>query len=735
MLRFTPIFTNKMFNSFNLFLLSKFSQRVKGGQDIQSLLKRYQILSIIYLNICGSTIILFWNIVDWLGYPLPCLTANLSVYPLVITSLYLLKQGHQSLAAMAVLAFFHLTILVLTKFANGALTGLCIAITCPACAFLITSSRKVQITNLILCFLQHFALMLDIQKDFNILYTEGQAAQIFQMQVASLLAVALVGTLSYISKAIETELWQLAQSNYERAEKINKEVMNAIEAKDNFASSLSHEIRNPLSAMKGSIDYLLRVVQNKEHLRVLEHAHLSSEVLLTLLNNVLDAAKLRSDKIELDFAETNLIDIIRKIVIIFSDRLREKEIRSRIMIDKTIPHILWIDSSRLLQIIINLFANSLKFTPFQGKIYLNVSWCTERSLLAPKELLTPIYDILNHQAAHHKSYSPDQSLHSPIENSKPILSKNASVSEFNLSEAQFRIDNLCQKTFETKSISQIVHNNIEMMKKFFICDIKETNSFDVQELIDAYALIPKPPKNDITNGFLKVQISDTGSGIAPEHLCNLFERFEQGGRNVSSVYGGSGLGLWITKQLCQKMGGDITVYTQLDKGTTFVLYIPVYNENMHNQTLQDQFERTLLLQEKKVRALVVDDYAYNRDIHKLLLEREGVQVSLASNGKESLEKYMKQPDGYYDLLMMDVHMPEMDGFTAVKAIREWEEKNRWRRVNIYIVSGEYYNESEIMNELRTHGGIESTLGIKCLRKPIDVEVITNIVQQNKLKQA
>lgn len=619
---------------------------------------------------------------------------------------------------------------VVSRASNGVLTALCVAMTCPPAATLVTSSRRVHLGNLALCYLHHVHFSIEIWKEFNVTYTESQMMQIMQMQIGSICGLSFIGTISLIYKAIETDLWKLAQSNSERADRIHKEVLDAVEAKDNFAASLSHEIRNPLNAMKGSIDYLLGVVKDHAHLKILEHAHLSSEVLLTLLNNVLDAAKLRSDKVELDFAEANLLDIVRKIAIIFSDRLREKQLRAQIMINKSIPPNLWIDSSRVLQIIINLFSNSLKFTPMHGKIFLKATWCTERALLAPEELLTPIEDMLNHRILEPKRSAQVTSLHEALENSiisNGIITESMSLIECSPSEVAFRRNNFLEKNFESKSLSQILNKNSEMSRKYLIWNIKGTNSTDFQQINDN--LSPLTPQERTRNGFLKVQISDTGSGIEPEHISGLFGRFNQAGKGISSVHGGSGLGLWITKQLCQKMGGDIKVYSQVNQGTTMVFYIPVYNENIDSPLPQERS----LVQEKKIRALVVDDYAYNRDIHKLLLEREGVQVNVASNGREAVEKYTRQSNGYYDLIMMDVQMPEMNGFCAAKGIREWEEMYGWEKTNIYLISGEYFNESDIMDELKKEGRIGNTTGIRCLRKPIDIDVIRTVVKKNKLK--
>lgn len=713
-------------NSVNLFLLSLFAQTIRIGKDNEHYLRRYQIMSIIYINLCVALIVAIWNTAAMLGVPLPCRIMNSTIIPLLITSFAFLKWGSQDKAAIIILGYFHLTIFVISKVSNGSLSGVAILLACPPFAFFLTSSKRLHLVNLIICALQYVNLVFDIRKLFKVTFTNDQAAAVFQMQASAFLSLCLTGCLSYFSKEIETNLWEIAQSNLERTEKINKEVLQAIEAKDTFVSSLSHEIRNPLNAMKGSIDYLLGVIKDAAHRQILEHAHLSSEVLLNLLNNVLDAAKLKSDKMELAFSETGFIDMVKKVAVIYSERLREKELCTQIMLDKKIPPTLWVDSSRLLQIMTNLFSNAIKFTPKKGKIRFFVSWCsaadmrheTRDILLKPEE-----------NTAHEKSYDlPTNNTDSlSTEESGPPTSR--SFAEFNRTEAKVRADNV-KRTFEPKRLGEVITRSIELTKRYVIWNIHGKNAINTQQLIDAYSFVPKPAPNAAAQtGYLKVQLTDTGPGIANEHIPNLFEMFSQGGRNINSVYGGSGLGLWISKQLCQKMGGDITLYTKVNKGTTFIFYVPINNENINSHSDFPKVDRVVSLKEKRVRALVVDDYAYNRDIHRLLLEREGVQVSVACNGKEALDKYTEQPEGFYDFVMMDVQMPEMDGFTSGKLMREWEDKNKWNKIDIYFVSGEYYNEAEIMAELRAKGKMSEASGVRCLRKPIEVEMFRKIVER------
>ena len=192
----------------------------------------------------------------------------------------------------------------------------------------------------------------------------------------------------------------MAQSNYERAENITKELVQAVESKDVFVSSFSHEIRNPLNSMSGSIDYLLRVVTEPAYIQILENTKLIGEVLLNLMNNILDAAKLKSDKMELSYMETNPLDIIKKVFAINSSALSHKKISAQAFIDKNLLKKPTLDSSRVLQIIMNLFSNAMKFTCDSGRIQPHMIWCSPDT--TPEELLRPtemksLVDVANYE--------------------------------------------------------------------------------------------------------------------------------------------------------------------------------------------------------------------------------------------------------------------------------------------------------------------------------------------------
>ena len=569
-------------NSFLLIHLTKIRRR---SSDASSLLERYQALSIIYISLCCAILTCIWNFIAYFGSPLPTSTVNAAIFPLLIVSILLLKEGRKELSTLALLGCFHVTVFTLSKAVNASLAGLCINIVCTSCGFLLTSSKRVQLLNVVMCIVQDTIITYDIQKVFEITFSQEQADQILRLRISSLHMVVLLGFISHTQKLIETNLWQVAQTNYERAEKINKEVLEAIEAKDVFVSSLSHEIRNPLNAMKGSIDYLSQVVEDPYLAPMIESAKLSGEVLLNLVNNVLDAAKLKSDKMELARIETNILDIVKKVATIHFENLKQKEIMAQMYIDMRLPEILWVDSARLLQIIMNLFSNAIKFTPDKGNVRLCISWCDQgepvEKLKIPNEIELDLGDpntaTVSSLGRLPKPNGSGDRLIRTQEYSNNITFHDHYLTEFDDIDDRQR----GARSFKRSSPKSIVlEDSLYAQNNFLVWNIKNATTINTQGLTDYYLSIKRDQKPPATKGYIKIEVTDNGPGISEDEIPKLFGMFSQANNTIGSKYGGTGLGLWICKQLTQKMGGDIVVHSKVDKGSTFLFYIQVDNQNM-----------------------------------------------------------------------------------------------------------------------------------------------------------
>ncbi|MBP7722196.1 MAG: response regulator [Alphaproteobacteria bacterium] len=177
--------------------------------------------------------------------------------------------------------------------------------------------------------------------------------------------------------------------------------------------------------------------------------------------------------------------------------------------------------------------------------------------------------------------------------------------------------------------------------------------------------------------FLEVGVQDTGIGIAPENHSIIFERFKQADSSVSRRYGGTGLGLPISRNLAQIMGGSILLDSEQGKGSVFTLLLPMQDVNapagakdsdakILSQKLSDKIKTTL---SGENRILMVEDYEGNIVVIGYILDEIGCSYDVARTGLEALNLWK---DKHYDLILMDIQMPEMDGFTATTQIRIME---------------------------------------------------------------
>ena len=218
-------------------------------------------------------------------------------------------------------------------------------------------------------------------------------------------------------------------------------------------------------------------------------------------------------------------------------------------------------------------------------------------------------------------------------------------------------------------------------------------------------------------GRYEIRIKDTGIGMSPEYVERLFIPFERERTSTVSRIQGTGLGLAITKRIVDMMGGNITVQTEKGKGTEFVVAIdfPLMEseEKIHlNEGDEISFEGK--------RALLVEDNMINMEIAQMLLEQSGFLIETAENGKIALEMTAASEKGYYDVILMDIQMPVMDGYMAAQAIRDLPDPGLAGIPIIAMTANAFQEDIKKAEEVGMNGHIA---------KPLDIPSMKTTLQQ------
>lgn len=190
------------------------------------------------------------------------------------------------------------------------------------------------------------------------------------------------------------------------------------------------------------------------------------------------------------------------------------------------------------------------------------------------------------------------------------------------------------------------------------------------------------------NEFLIYEVRDSGIGIPEDKLQNIFEAFEQGSSSITQTYGGTGLGLNISQQLVELQGGNIWAESVAGTGSTFFVslpLIPVKDEAIHKISLTEEQVQSMATALKGTRILLAEDNAFNQMIVQddLQFYVQDIDIQVVENGATAFEAFQT---GDYDLILMDVQMPEMDGYQATINIREWEQANNWPHIPIIAMT-------------------------------------------------
>jgi len=351
-----------------------------------------------------------------------------------------------------------------------------------------------------------------------------------------------------------TDLLGLKTQEVKLREMAEQAAQSASQAKSNFLSRMSHEIRSPLNAVIGMINIANEEKDVASLKTYLAKAGTAAKLVLSVINNILDMSKIEANKFELSDAEFDFGKMMSNIIDTANSAAPEKHQNITLVINPNVPSLIICDELRLTQIINNLMNNAVKFTPENGKITLSAEKLEEKD-------------------------------------------------------------------------------------------------------------------GEIT---LKFEVEDTGCGISPEQQKTLFTAYNQADTAAAKNFGGTGLGLFIARRITELMRGTISVESLLNKGAKFTFTIKAKKgaQSAVNQTSSGP--RTDLkasdLNLKDYTILVAEDMDFNREVLAKYLEKTGITIDFAEDGKIAVEKFKANSDKY-KLVFMDINMPEMNGDEATKIIR------------------------------------------------------------------
>ena len=379
---------------------------------------------------------------------------------------------------------------------------------------------------------------------------------------------------------------------------------HANRAKTAFLNNMSHDIRTPMNAVIGFTALATTHIDNKELvLDYLKKIHTSGEHLLSLINDILDMSRIESGSVQIEYTTVHLPDILQDLRTIMQGSVYSKKQKLHIDIQNVCHEDIITDKLRLMQVLLNIIGNAVKFTPMGGMICVCVS------------------------------------------------------------------EQPCKK--------------------------------------DGYATVV-------------FRVKDNGIGMSPEFQEHVFDSFAREHTVTENGIGGTGLGMAITKNIVDMMGGTIRVESEVGKGTEFTVMLaceiselnPEQKEAIKNEKQENRMESRRSYEGKKI--LLVEDNELNREIATAIMQEIGLDVDIAEDGTDAVNIMSSAEGRSYDLIFMDIQMPKMDGYTATREIRTLKDP---KCANIPIVAMTA-NAFEEDREKAIRAGMNGHIA-----KPISTEVI------------
>lgn len=426
--------------------------------------------------------------------------------------------------------------------------------------------------------------------------TVKQQALVFLVAVSIAVLATAICYLMLHRKQREKLYTEEIRKSAEKARKAN-------EAKTRFLFNMSHDIRTPMNAIVGFSGLLEKSIHDeKKSLDYIKKIRVSSDILLTIINQVLEMARIESGKITLSSESVNIREMVDAMNTVFESSLTKKSLEYQCSLNVVHDQILC-DKTKMEEIILNVVSNSIKYTNPHGKI--------------------------------------------------------------------------------TVSIDEL-------------------------------------DSEDEKNADYKVVVEDNGIGMSQDYLPHIFEEFSREHTSTETRVAGTGLGLPIVKSLVDRMGGTIEVESEEGKGTRFIMKFsfPVSLENQvrekEKQNIPDITEK---LEGKRI--LLAEDNELNAEIAETVLEETGIKVKHVEDGIQCIEELKKMPEKYYDVILMDVQMPNMDGYTATQRIRDLDDSRA--EIPIIAMTANAYDEDRRKAQ---EAGMDGFLA-----KPLDVDEMMRLLAQ------
>ena len=397
--------------------------------------------------------------------------------------------------------------------------------------------------------------------------------------------------------------------------RINQEELDqSAQAKSDFLARMSHEIRTPMNGIIGMTEIALKPEQNDERrIDCLNKVHASSLYLLDLLNGILDMTKIENNKMLLGDAPFSMSHVVEELNAVSAGRLAARN--QKLVVDMRMQHD-WFtgDALRLSQVLINLVGNAVKYSHDGGTITVTIE---ERAADGDAPALPA-----GCEAAGAGAQAAEEATADALSTSCEAVEAGAQTMEEAAADA-------LPTTYEAaESSAQITGGGSGTVNVYFA-------------------------------------VADEGVGIAEEDIERIFAKFEQV-NTTDARQQGTGLGLAISNRIVLMMGDRIRANSRLGHGSTFYFEIPL--------TIADAADKSSCADAEQVdftgkRALVAEDNELNMEIIAYVLDDMGFTVDKTTNGQEAVDAFEQSPVGRYDIVLMDVMMPVMDGLTAAHRIR------------------------------------------------------------------